>query len=100
MKLLKDYLFRWFLGGFGFGFLTSVIYLLIEGPPVFLLHYGFFEIIGYPGIALGFWFYEHVYDQGYVAAEAFGCVVNGLAYGVLLAIVGFLFRKFRKRTHR
>jgi len=100
MKLVKTYLFRWFGGGFGFGFLASVAYLLIEGPPIFLLHYDFFEIMLYPGIESGWWFFEHVYSQTEVAAEAFGCAVNGLVYGLLLLIVGVLVSKLRKRTGR
>lgn len=98
MKLFSNTLFRWFLGGFGFGFLASVIYLWVEGPPIFISYDNVLEIMGYPGIELGTWFYFHVYDQGYFAAEVFGCVVNGLTYGLGLLIVGFLFRKFRKRS--
>jgi hypothetical protein len=100
MKWFKHDLFRWFGCGFVFGFLASVIYLVVEGPPIILLHYDFFEIMLYPAIASGWWFFEHVYSQTEFAAEAFGCAVNGVVYGLLLLIVGFLVRKLRNRTHR
>jgi hypothetical protein len=100
MKWFKNCLFWWFVGGFGFGFLASVIYLLVEGPPIFILHYDFFEIMLYPGIESGWWFFEHVYSRTEFAAEAFGCGVNGLTYGVILFIVGLLVRKLRKRVQK
>ncbi|MHC5143581.1 MAG: hypothetical protein ACYSOY_08345, partial [Planctomycetota bacterium] len=96
MKLFSNFYFRWFAAGFAFGFLYSVIYLLIEGPP-FLSVPQWVEITGYPGITLGWWFYEEVHSSE-LPAEAFGSVVNGLSYGLLFLIPGFLIRKIRRRN--
>ena len=96
MKLFSNFYFRWFAAGFAFGFLYSVIYLLIEGPP-FLFVPLWVEITGYPGITLGYWFYEQVQNSE-LLAEAFGSVVNGISYGLLFLLPGFLIKKFRKRN--
>jgi len=96
MKLSGNILFKWFTVGFAFAFLFSLVYLLIEGPP-FLFVPLWVQIAGYPGIELGWWFYEHLYSGHDIPAEAVGCVVNGLSYGVLFLLVGLLVRKFFKK---
>lgn len=97
MKLFSNYFFRWFIAGFTFGLLASVIYLWIEGPP-FLFVPEWVQIAGFPGIASGWWFYEHIYNGNNFRAEVFGCVINGLSYGVVFLVLGTLIRKFRKNN--
>jgi hypothetical protein len=95
MKLLSKVYFRWFIAGFAFGFLLSVIYLIIEGPP-FLFVPMWAQIAGYPGIQLGWWFYDHLYNHHNFPAEAFGCVINGFAYGILFLLSSLLIQMIRK----
>ena len=92
MQLFSNFYFRWFAAGFAFGLLGSVIYLLIEGTPIFYPQW--VGIMGFPGIAAGQWHYHHF--GSFQKSEAVGSVVNGLSYGILFLLPGFLIRKFRR----
>ena len=84
MKLLSN-IVLWFMAGFAFGFLGSVAYLLVEGPPLFYPEWA--SIMGYPGITVGEWAYYGLHVSEFMA-EALGCLINGLSYGFVLLLPG------------
>ena len=74
-----------FLIGFLDGLITSITYLICAGTSI-IFYPKWVDIVGCPGIAMGWWAYD---DLGFstLFAEIFGCISLGISYGLILLLI-------------